>query len=178
MIADEKHIRLSRGRAEKLESGLVHAHSIAQPRVDRMARLRDTLSMRFTAAFGAFALLPLLAAPAHAALNVCNKTAKSTRVALGRFDGTVWMSEGWWVLAPKKCAVLVPGKLKARYYYLYASDGGAGSWDGETKFCVGIGGGKFHSRLRSHCAAYGMDSKGFFTVDTGDDADYTQTLSD
>ncbi|MBS0279337.1 MAG: DUF1036 domain-containing protein [Proteobacteria bacterium] len=143
-----------------------------------MARLRDTLSMRFTAAFGAIALLPLLGMPAHAGLNVCNKTAKSTRVALGRFDGTTWMSEGWWILAPKKCAVLVPGTLRARYYYLYAGDGGAGSWDGETKFCVGIGDAKFHSRLRSHCAAYGMDSKGFFTVDTGDDADYTQTLSD
>jgi len=178
MIANEKHVRLSRGRLQKLKGGFVHSHSIAQACVDRTTRLRDTLSMRFAAASGMLAALTLLASPAHAALNICNQTAKPTRVAVGRFDGTAWVSEGWWMLAPKKCAAVVPGKLKARYYYLYATDGGAGSWDGESKFCVGIGDGKFQSRMRGHCAAHGMDSKGFFTVDTGDDADYTQTLSD
>jgi uncharacterized membrane protein len=178
MIADEKDARLSRGRLQKLEGRFVHPHSIAQPRVDSATRLRDTLSMRFAAASGMLAALTLLASPAHAALNICNQTAKPTRVAVGRFDGTAWMSEGWWTLAPKKCASVVPGKLKARYYYLYATDGGAGSWDGETKFCVGIGEDKFRTDLRGHCAARGMDSKGFFTVDTGNDTDYTQTLSD
>ncbi len=178
MIANKKNAGPSRGGVNKLEGGFVHPHSIARPRVDRDTRLRDTLSMRFTAALGMLAALTLLVSPAHAALSICNQTAKPTRVAVGRFDGTAWMSEGWWTLAPKKCAAVVPGKLKARYYYLYATDGGAGSWDGETRFCVGIGDGKFQSRARGHCAARGMDSKGFFTVDTGNDADYTQTLSD
>lgn len=123
----------------------------------------------------ALTLLPL---PAHAALHVCNRTAKAARVAVGRFDGTTWLSEGWWVVAPKKCEAVVPGRLKARYYYLYAVDGGAGSWDGARKFCVGIGEGKFQSRVRSHCAARGMDTKGFFAVDTRDATDYTQSLSD
>ena len=133
------------------------------------------LTMRFTAVLFTLTLLPL---PAHAALNVCNRTAKPARVAVGRFDGTAWVSEGWWILAPRKCDAVVPGRLKARYYYLYASDGGAGSWDGESKFCVGIGDGKFHSRERDRCAARGMDSRGFFAIDTGSAAEYTQSLSD
>ena len=140
---------------------------------------RDMLTMRFVSALGPpLALLPLLSPPAHTAQHVCPQTAKPARVAVGRFDGPAWVSEGWWILTPKKCAAVVPGKLKARYYYLYATDGGAGSWDGESKFCVGIGDGKFQSRERGHCAARGMDSKGFFAVDTGNDGDYTQTLSD
>jgi uncharacterized membrane protein len=179
MIADEKDIGASCGRLQKLKSGLGHAHSISQACVDRIARLRDTLTMRFIPALGAaLALLPLLPLPAHAALTVCNRTGKAARVAVGRFDGTAWLSEGWWIVAPKKCDAVVPGKLKARYYYLYATDGGAGSWDGARQFCVGTGDDKFQSRVRSHCAAHGMDSKGFFAVDTKDAADYTQSLSD
>ncbi|MBS0275893.1 MAG: DUF1036 domain-containing protein [Proteobacteria bacterium] len=133
------------------------------------------LLLPFWAALIALTLLP---PPAHAALNVCNRTAKAARVAVGRFDGTAWLSEGWWAIAPNKCEAVVPGRLKARYYYLYAVDGGAGSWDGARKFCVGIGDGRFQSRVRSHCAARGMDTKGFFAVDTKDAADYTQSLSD
>ena len=76
----------------------------------------------------AFLALTLLAlAPAEAALTVCNKAAGPARVALGRFDGRDWASEGWWLLAPGKCADVVTGKLDARYYYLYATDGDAGS---------------------------------------------------
>ena len=46
-----------------------------------------------------------------------------TRVALGRFDGTNWTSQGWWTMQPRTCAGLLTGPLDARYYYLYASDG-------------------------------------------------------
>lgn len=132
------------------------------------------LAMRF---FVALLFLPFLSPPAFAALNVCNHTKTAARVAVGRFDGTAWISEGWWTLTPKQCAAVVPGRLKARYYYLYAVDGGAGAWGGERRFCVGTTD-KFVSRERGHCAAQGMDSKGFFTVDTGSAADYTQSLSD
>jgi uncharacterized membrane protein len=132
------------------------------------------LCMRFALAFAAFALLAL---PAHAALQVCNKTAKPTRVAVGRFDGTAWISEGWWTLAPAHCETVVPGRLNARYYYLYASDGGAGSWDGSRDFCVAANE-KFQIRGRGNCARGGYDRKGFFSVDTGNKTDVTQILSD
>ncbi len=132
------------------------------------------LTMRFLFALIAFFLM---GQPAFAALTVCNKTARDARVAVGRFDGTQWISEGWWAVASQKCAEIVPRRLTARYYYLYAVDGGAGSWDGARKFCVGNSD-KWQSPGRSNCAGRGMDRKGFFRIDTGDKPDYTQTLSD
>ncbi len=76
----------------------------------------------------------LLATKAEAALTVCNKAGHPARMALGRFDGRDWASQGWWRLAPGQCADVVTGKLDARYYYLYATDGDAGVWDGNTGF--------------------------------------------
>jgi uncharacterized membrane protein len=132
------------------------------------------LTMRFLPALLFFALL---SQPASAALNVCNKTARDARVAVGRFDGTDWMSEGWWTVTPAKCTTVVTGPLKARYYYLYAVDGGSGSWDGARQFCLGTAD-KFQAVGRTNCIGRGMDRKGFFRIDTGDKPDYTQTLSD
>ncbi|HTO41978.1 MAG TPA: DUF1036 domain-containing protein [Rhizomicrobium sp.] len=115
--------------------------------------------------------------PAYAGLDVCNKAASPAKVALGRFDGAAWMSQGWWTIAPKTCARLIDRPLVARYYYLYASDGGAGSWSGGRGFCVArtehftIGG-------RSDCAGRGYDQKAFFEVDTGNAPDWTQSLAD
>jgi uncharacterized membrane protein len=115
------------------------------------------------------------AAPAFAAFNVCNKTALPARVALGRFDGTNWTSQGWWTIAPKSCAGLLTGPLQARYYYLYATDGAAGTWEGKTRFCVAPDS-KFLAQ-RGDCAKRGYDRRGFFEIDTGRAADWTQTLS-
>jgi uncharacterized membrane protein len=119
----------------------------------------------------------LLGQPAFAALNVCNKTARDARVAVGRFDGTQWLSEGWWTVAPGKCAAVVPWRLKSRYYYLYAVDGGSGSWDGSRRFCLGTTD-KWQAPGRGNCAGRGFDRKGFFAIDTGAKPDYTQMLSD
>src|SRR5258708_37714228 len=82
----------------------------------------------------------LLAGPAHADFSVCNKAVHPTTVALGRFDGRQWMSEGWWKIASGKCTKIFTGALDARYYYLYANDGGSGTWDGSTQFCTATGG--------------------------------------
>jgi len=134
--------------------------------------------MRRAALAASLTVLSLLAAaPADAALHVCNKTGLKTRVALGRFDGTEWSSSGWWIIAPGTCAALVDGPLKARYYYLYATDGAAGIWEGQTHhFCVAPGD-KFQVRGRTACAARGYDRRGFLEIDTGNAPDWTQTLS-
>ena len=115
------------------------------------------------------------AAPAQAALSVCNKAKSPAKVALGRFDGRDWRSEGWWNLAPGKCTDVVPGKLDARYYYLYASDNDAGVWDGGTSFCVAEGA-KFSISGRGNCAARGYDRRRFFRVDTNDNLNQVQNL--
>jgi uncharacterized membrane protein len=118
----------------------------------------------------------LLAAPAHADFKVCNHAGNAARVALGRYDGTAWLSEGWWTVAPRACTAVLTGKLVARYYYVYASDGGAGIWGGSRAFCVGNA--KFQIIGRGNCAGRGYDKKSFFEVDTGNAPDWTQSLSD
>jgi len=120
--------------------------------------------------------LVLPAGAAHAAFNVCNKTALPARVAIGRFDGTAWTSQGWWTVKARSCAGLLTGPLDARYYYLYATVGGAGSWEGKTHFCVSPDA-TFLARGRADCSKRGFDRRGFIEIDTGRAADWTQTLS-
>lgn len=111
-----------------------------------------------------------------AAFNVCNKSDLAARVALGRFDGRQWTSQGWWTVAPKTCAKLLTGPLQARFYYLYASDGAGGTWEGKTHFCTAPDA-KFLAPGRNDCAHRGFDRRGFFEVDTGKSPEWTQTLS-
>jgi uncharacterized membrane protein len=126
--------------------------------------------------FAALALLAL-SAPAQAGFTLCNRTAHPAKVALGRFDGTHWGSEGWWAVAPGKCETLIGTALDARYYYLYASDGGAGTWDGTFGFCVGAKD-RFTIPGRADCSARGFARKGFYQVDTGRDTNVTKSISD
>ena len=116
------------------------------------------------------------AGPALAGFSVCNKTSQAVRTAIGRFDGTSWTSEGWWTVKPNACTDILNGPLQGRYYYLYATDGGAGTWDGKTRFCVAPDK-RFRSVGRADCAKHGFDRRGFFEVDTGKKPDWTQTLS-
>ena len=116
------------------------------------------------------------ATPALAAFNVCNRSSLPTRLAIGRFDGTTWSSQGWWTVRPKTCTAILTGPLQGRFYYLHASDGAAGTWEGKTRFCVSPGQ-RFKAVGRGNCARRGMDSRGFFEVDTGKKSDWTQSLS-
>jgi uncharacterized membrane protein len=116
------------------------------------------------------------ATSAFATFNICNKSNLAVHAALGRFDGTNWTSQGWWTIQPKKCAEILTGPLDARYYYLYATDGGAGTWEGHTHFCV-TPSAKFLAPGRADCARRGFDRRGFFEVDTGGAPNWIQTLS-
>jgi uncharacterized membrane protein len=116
-----------------------------------------------------------LAAPSQAALHVCNKAKYPARVALGRFDGRAWMSEGWWTIPPGNCATLIATPLQARYYYLYGSDTDSGVWDGGTGFCTAARE-KFSISGQGDCARRGYDRRRFFQIDTGNSTNHTQTL--
>jgi uncharacterized membrane protein len=122
-------------------------------------------------------IICLFALPARAELTVCNYTPQSAKVALGYFGGTAWSSRGWWFIPPRACREVLPGPLKARYYYLYATDDLAGTWDGHSGFCVAAAN-KFEIRGRANCASHGYDRKGFFRIDTGQASNYTQRLSE
>lgn len=99
------------------------------------------------------------------------------KVALGQFSGTRWTSQGWWRITPMQCIAVTKGQLDARYYYLYATDGASGTWDGGKNFCVGATE-NFLAIGRGGCAARGYDRRGFFEVDTGNQLNWTQSLSD
>ena len=116
------------------------------------------------------------AGSALAGFNICNKTGQDVRSALGRFDGTSWTSEGWWTVKAGSCAALLTGPLQGRFYYLYATDGASGIWDGKTRFCVAPEK-RFKAVGRADCAKHGFDRRGFFEVDTGKRPDWTQSLS-
>lgn len=130
--------------------------------------------MRLTAAVLTSLLMTL---PAQAGFKVCNKAHLPAKVALGRFDGKAWSSKGWWTISPQKCETILSGTLDARYYYLYGTDGGSGTWNGRTEFCTRAIG-PFTIVGRGNCAARGYDRKGFFEIDTQDRSDWKQTLSD
>jgi len=130
--------------------------------------------MRLTAAL---VLALFLTAPAEAGLQVCNKARVPAKVSLGRIEAGAWQSQGWWGIAPGKCATLLGGPLDARYYYLYGTDGGSGTWGGDMGFCTKAAG-SFKIAGRGNCAARGYDSTGFFEIDTQDRTDWKQSLSD
>lgn len=120
--------------------------------------------------------LACAATPALAAFNVCNRSSLPVRVAIGRFDGTSWTSEGWWRVVPRVCTAILTGPLQGRFYYLHASDGAAGTWEGKTRFCVAPDK-RFKAVGRGNCARRGYDTRGFFEIDTGKKSDWTQSLS-
>jgi uncharacterized membrane protein len=117
------------------------------------------------------------AGPALANFSVCNRADHAARIALGRFNGIDWMSEGWWDVGAGKCQVLIEGQLKGRYYYLLTNDSSAGVWPGAHNFCVGA---KESFRIygRDNCAGRGYDRKGFYQIDTEQKLDYTTYISD
>ena len=132
--------------------------------------------MRFLLLF--FTVAATLCTPAaSASFTLCNRAAREANVALGRFNGTDWMSEGWWKIAAGNCAELVSGPLDARYYYVYGNDENSGTWQGGTTFCTSASH-KFSIVGRQSCATRGYDHRGFFRIDTGKAPNWTQSLSD
>ena len=125
----------------------------------------------------ALALILLFAVPAQADFTVCNKADVGAKLAFGFFNGKAWESRGWWTIAPRKCETLVNGRLKARYYYLYGTDGAAGTWNGGTYFCTAALS-RFTIAGRGNCAARGFNRTGFFAVDTGNNPNWKQSLAD
>ncbi len=124
----------------------------------------------------AFGLAALAPAPAKADLKLCNKTNSTVGVALGYKDRKGWASEGWWNIPAHACKTLLEGPLIARYYYIFAVDyDKGGSWGGKATLCTRDK--IFTIRGRTNCEARGYRTTGFFEVDTGEETDWTISLS-
>lgn len=130
----------------------------------------------FLMGLGAFMLMVSVGTPARADLKLCNNTASKVGVAIAYKDKEGWASEGWWPVEPQKCLPLLKGALIARYYYIYAVDKEkGGSWGGKSQICIKDK--IFTIRGIETCTERGFQKQGFFEVDTGEEADWTVSLS-
>jgi uncharacterized membrane protein len=114
---------------------------------------------------------------ARADFRACNETDHGIGLALAHSNGSDWVSEGWWTIAPHTCVSVLVGPLKARYYYVHAVhfDVGGG-WMGDRSFCTRRRG--FTVTGRDRCEERGYQRSGFFEVDTQNAADYTHVLTE
>ena len=116
------------------------------------------------------------AASARAELKLCNKTESKVGVALGYKDKDGWASEGWWNVNANDCQVLLTTPLISRYYYIFAVDyDKGGSWGGKAMMCTQKK--IFTIRGLDNCEGRGYLKSGFFEVDTGEQGDWTVSLS-
>ncbi|MFK7793172.1 MAG: DUF1036 domain-containing protein [Devosiaceae bacterium] len=108
---------------------------------------------------------------------VCNETSSTIGVALGYDSRQGWISEGWWNLPVDTCETLRSGSLVSRYYYIYAIDyDRGGEWKGRHYMCT-------HARIFTirgfeDCAQRGLETTGFFEVDTAGQASWTVQLTE
>ena len=113
---------------------------------------------------------------AKADLKLCNNTPSRVGVALGYKDLKGWASEGWWNIGPQACETLLKGPLIARYYYIFAVDyDKGGSWGGKAMMCTRDK--LFTIQKITDCIGRGYQKTGFFEVDTGEELDWTVSLS-
>lgn len=143
---------------------------IVLSRVDMKIRFFLAATILFSIAY----VLP--PTPAHADLKLCNNTVSRVGVALGYKDTKGWASEGWWNLEANSCETLLKGPLIARYYYIYAVDYDlGGSWGGKAYMCTRDK--VFTIRANKACSQRGFQKTGYFEVDTGEEKNWTVSLS-
>ena len=127
-------------------------------------------------AAGAMLMLCGMTVSARADLKLCNNTASRVGVALGYKDKDGWATEGWWTIEPQKCLPLLKGDLIARYYYVFAVDyDKGGSWGGKSMMCTRDK--VFTIRGIDDCEGRTYTKTGYFEVDTGEQTDWTVSLS-
>jgi uncharacterized membrane protein len=122
----------------------------------------------------AFVVVCFAAIPAMAQLTVCNESPDMAYVAVGYWDNTQYVSEGWWTAEAGACVVPYDGALEYQYYYVYAEtdadkSGNIATWGGETMLCID----QFNSfRIwgDTNCET------GFVEVDTGKSKEWMFTL--
>lgn len=120
-------------------------------------------------------LLLVAARPAWPAFTVCNQTFDIANVAIGDASSGRMMTRGWWVVAPNRCADIVTGALKSRYFYLHAVDvRGNLMVPGEARFCTRPH--QFEIDGTDDCWRRGHASGLFREIDTKDAQSWTVFL--
>ncbi len=115
------------------------------------------------------------AAPAHAALTICNGAEEMASVSIGYNGPEGWTSEGWWNINPKKCAVVVAGDLTNSFFYWRATTVSGEFKQQNYMFCTQP---EIYTIVGdTDCEARGYDTAAFSEVEIGDATDFTITLT-
>lgn len=167
--------------------------AIADPSLRRTARIILLASVASLASNGAWA-----------AFTICNQMLDIANVAIG--EGTTEAAptgapndapangadetagaqadqgerietRGWWVIAPNRCADVIPDKLKNRYIYVHAVDvRGRVLLAGDERFCTLPR--QFRIEGASECWKRGFTTGTFALVDTQDAQSWTLFLKE
>jgi uncharacterized membrane protein len=95
-------------------------------------------------------------------LEICNGTGTSRAVAIGYDTPAGPVSEGWWILDPDVCELVLDGPLAGPDYYYRAVEEGRG-FDGERSFCTQYE--AFTIPGDDNCTARGYDSEAFRRIE-------------
>jgi len=137
----------------------------------------------------AAAVLSVASGPAHAALNLCNRTsyilyAATAAQSLGTGASSIAV-KGWTRIAPGDCVAARPEKLSPRLTYLVharssiAHSGAPRAWGGARTLCVRDGDFSLKQATSAKgCPDGGGFPLGFATIDTKGLADWTMTFDE
>jgi uncharacterized membrane protein len=138
--------------------------------------MRSTFRLSIPVLLSTVAVAFLVSArPASAQLRLCNRSSETLSMALAYHDGDDWVSRGWFVAQPGECPTVVSGSLRNRYYYVRAEGSSGRRWEGDHVFCAKDA--RFTHVGDRGCVTDGSDARGFFSIDTGSAASWTQNLT-
>jgi len=113
---------------------------------------------------------------ALADFTICNDSFDMLNIAVARNDGTGFVSEGWWTIAPNRCVAVIRERSSSRYVYVHAADVFNNLvLDGATDFCIDEG--RFRIAGGDDCWARGHLAAPFAEVDTRQAEDFTLILN-
>jgi uncharacterized membrane protein len=96
---------------------------------------------------------------------VCNDTDKPVWAALGQKKGSVFVSRGWWTVAPGGCAKTITDSVaNGKIYLRVEKANGVALVSGPEKFCVADI--AFEIQGRERCAVRGLTEAGFAGTNT------------
>ncbi len=124
----------------------------------------------------ALALTIFSAAPAVAALRLCNQSFDVLNIAMAEPREGGFITRGWWRVAPNQCATLERELLRSRYYYVFASDiFGREALAGSIPMCVATQ--RFEIEGQEDCLLRGYLDARFLEVDTQEQDNWTVFVS-
>lgn len=139
------------------------------------------MNFRISIASALTMLGTVIATPALANYQLCNRTSYVLDGAIAFQEGEDWKSRGWVRLAPGECGVALAGAIAGGDYYVFARSievhqGRTQYFSGNERFCTADG--SFEIEGRDQCAVRGYDANEFLPVRTEPGDDWVTTFSE